>query len=172
MKLNKKGLAPIAIIIIVAVLSAGAAGGGIWYYQDQQVQKQKTSISTLETDKKNLETEKTNLEQEKQKVEEQIKTLAGSNQTVTVQNNEVDQINKVCVVGKDEELGLLVYVENSNGKFADCGIGQKNGPGGFHLFLKKINNVWTKIWSGNGDPTEQDIEKYKIPRQIYPDSKY
>ena len=162
------------ILSVVFILLLGVSTGGVWYWQNsektKQQQENQNKVSTLETAKSNLEKDKAELEK---KVEETEKTTMSSSQgTTTASQGEIDQIKVVCIVGKDEVLNPLVYVENDNGKFADCGIGQKNGPGGGHVFLKKINNAWTKIWEGNGDPTEQDIEKYKIPHQIYPESKY
>lgn len=38
---DKRGLAPIVIILITAVVSLAVAGGGVWYWQDQQAKKQK-----------------------------------------------------------------------------------------------------------------------------------
>lgn len=38
---DSKGIAAITVIIIIALLSAGLAGGGVWYWQNQQLKKQK-----------------------------------------------------------------------------------------------------------------------------------
>lgn len=50
---DKRGIAPIAIILITAVVSVLVAGGGAWYFGDQQAKKQKA-----DSDKKIADLEK------------------------------------------------------------------------------------------------------------------
>jgi hypothetical protein len=69
------------------------------------------------------------------------------------------------LVGPNLKLGTFDYYSNNNDeKFADCGIG--NDQGGVHVVAKYINGVWTKIWTGNGDISKEDIIKYNIPNEI------
>ncbi len=62
------------------------------------------------------------------------------------------------------------YFSNNKGeKFVDCGISSADpaNPGGAHIIAKYISGSWKKIWTGNGDILQDDIDKYNIPNEIY-----
>lgn len=75
---------PIVIAVLVAIVTA-AATGGIWYFMDQQAQKQKAGA---EQDKKNLEEQKKALEDKIKKSEEETTEETADNSKVKYTNSQ------------------------------------------------------------------------------------
>ncbi|MCL5093734.1 MAG: hypothetical protein M1355_01185 [Patescibacteria group bacterium] len=144
-----------ALIItsIVFPIFTFAAAGEVWYLMDQRAKENK---KTFEVQKTELENRIANVNSAKKET------------TTTPSKNDLEDIKSVCAQPAVSEVSLkqLAYVWNQNGEFANCSIG--GGGGGAMIILKKINDQWTKIWSGNGSMSDTEILKYKVPSTIYP----
>lgn len=82
---NKKGIAVIAIILITAVVSLALAGGGVYYWQNQEFQKQKQGsekqVQDLEKQLEELKKEKEELEKQGEESQNESENETGTNIT-------------------------------------------------------------------------------------------
>jgi uncharacterized protein (UPF0333 family) len=147
--INQKGFAAAQfILILIVVVIVGFAG---WYVWQQQQDTNKTLNNFGDSEPT------ANISPTPTPATESTK-------------NELDTLKEFCEPTEEtNELGMLQYVENSNGKFASCGINSIEGAGGAMLIAKYINNEWKQIWAGNGIMEASYCTEYKIPSSIYAD---
>jgi cytoskeletal protein RodZ len=153
-----------AALIAVAILVAIIAGGGMWYYMNYRLQNNKKDNSSQVSQ---LQASITSLNSQLATAKNSKTTTTTTTQTST---NEITALKTFCLgTDPNNEVGPIQYVENSNGKYGNCVVSQKNEPGGGMIISTYLNSQWTKIWEGNGIMEASDCTKYKIPTTIYAD---
>jgi len=159
---------PIWIVLISVIVSGALVGGSAYYIEKTKANAQKddlnSQITTLQKQVKDLQTKST------------ASTSATTSTATTAATSTAAATDYLTTLktfcdgqhGSENELKRYYYLENTDGKFGDCTIGQINGGAGFHLFSKIIDNQWTAIWHGNGFISQALVDQYKIPAEIAP----
>lgn len=162
----KKGLS-VLTSALMSILVALIVGGTTWYVMDQKAKKADDTVGDL--NKRVVELEKKKSEEAKAMVPPKSIKKEFSNETAG--KNDIDEIKAICNQPRnaDSQLKAIMHISNLNGDFARCSIGAKVG-GGANIILKKIDNKWTQLWAGNGSMNDEDVVKYKIPNEIYPNN--
>lgn len=104
---DKRGLAPIVIILITAVVSLGVAGGGVWYWQDQQAKKQKE-----DSDKKVAELQK-QVDDSKKQIEDSEKELEELKKSTSNTSSSSGSSSSNSNTFKVKELGIQFTLPSS-----------------------------------------------------------
>jgi len=145
-------------IVVITIIITGLIVGGLTYYFINR---------SAQSDKKSLETQ---IEELQNQVEQSQINNQESSATEEESINDLEKAKALCEadIQTGESLFTVNYIENDDGKFVDCSIGQTSGPAGHHLFGKLLGNSWTEVWSGNGEVEQSTIDKYNIPHQFIP----
>ena len=150
-KLNQRGF-HIWMIAIIVVVVAGLGFAG-WSVYDMNQDTNKTLESVGDSDSS---------------VSSDTVTPTP---TATVSESTLDTLRTFCQ-GDDPNtvVGGVIYVENSNGTFGSCGVGNADDVGGGMLLaVLDSQGAWAEIWSGNGIMDSDLCTQYKIPTAIYSD---
>ena len=166
---TKPGMKHFWKVFIAVFVSIIVAGGGVWYYESTVAKAQKddlnSQIALLQSQVKDLQTKTT--------ASTAAKTVPATNSQSSSTTTPTDYLATLKTFCDDQsesgsEVKRYYYLENTDGKFGDCVIGQISGGAGGNLFTKLIDNQWTKIWSGNGFISQATVDQYKIPIEIAP----
>jgi len=128
-------------IILAIILTIVIVGGSVYYYLNQANQ--------IEIDNLEAQIDQLGQEQKEEKVSEY-------------------EAAKIYCEGRaksNAEVDNIVFVENDDGYFVECGISA--GVGGFTSIGKKIDDSWQKVWEGNGELLESIVRKYDLPHSIH-----
>lgn len=152
-------------IIILAIVLAAALGYGAYaWWQNDSLSK-----NVAERDSKNasLQQENTSLKDQLSKTQGERDELAKKEVTVpatptdqeaveTAAKNFADAASDGSTVNKVSQIKI-------NGNFAEAVISSQ-GPGGFGVTLKKVNNAWVVIYDGQNAPDQETVKRFGIPQ--------
>lgn len=144
-KLDQRGFHHLlmAALIVVVVAALGFAG---WYVWDKNQASDDSTNTTNPTVTPTLTT---------------TATPTPIPTAVVVAENELDTLRAFCQ-GTDPNtvVGKIVYVENAEGKFASCGVGNAT------LIAHTVNGEWTRIVVTQMVLTEEMCNQYNLPGEI------
>lgn len=146
------------------LLAALVVGGTTWYVMDKSSKEvataNKTSVETLQKQVNTLEKAAAN-------EKEAVSTITGTTDTTPAVATGLSTLEDYCkTVNNGVLLSGYSYMKNTNGEFANCGLGDGVSPGGAMLIARYKNNVWTKLWSGNGVIETNVCDADKIPNKM------
>lgn len=151
-----KGLKIFGIIILVIV-----ALGGVGYsvYAWQQNAKLTSDLSKKENDNKNLSNENASL---KTSIDSMDHEPAATDQ---------EAAQKAAQNYVDAQVLDMKYVATEpvvKGDFASSGVAPASKPSfvGIGLILKKVNESWVVIHSGQNGPDQDTVTKFAIPQEF------
>ena len=155
-----------ATLIAVAILVAIIAGGGTWYYMNYRLQNnEKDNSSQVSQLQASITTLNSQLAAAKTTTTTTTKTT-----TQTAASDLIGSLKTFCQASETNiTVSPITYVENTNGKYGNCGISPNDGTGGGMLVAVLQNNNWVKVWEGNGILSQALCTQYKIPTKIYAD---
>jgi len=145
------------LVILAVVLISGLTGVGVFYWQNQ------TKKDMLVTSDK----EKAAADKSIKDLQKQVSDLQKT-QTKKTTTTETETITDFCKSGGSNYKVLSIqHVTNANGDFALCSVGYTDGPTGFVIYAKKINNNWTEIFKGQQNMDSALANQYQIPHSLY-----
>ncbi len=74
-------------------------------------------------------------------------------------------VRAVTTTQNDANFTYTIMKKESD--FARVSVGAPEG-GGYAMVLKKSNNLWVRVYEGQGNPSQADISKYSIPLGLFP----
>lgn len=157
-------------VFIAVIASMIIAGDAVWYYENQKMNAVTNDLnSQIDLLRSQVNTIKKSPASSTNPETTTKNSSSSSTNSATTQANELAAIKTFCtdLATGDNILYNYYYFENSDGKFASCSIGDQQRSTGYVILSKKIDNQWTKIWSGNGIVSQTIIDQYKIPRELY-----
>jgi flagellar basal body-associated protein FliL len=162
----KKGTSVVLVSILVGVLLALLAGGGTWYVMDQKVKKNDDKITDLQNQVDKLTKENKEAAKVTPTPTPTLTPMPTSNQLATTVTSSSEVAKNFCLTEARKQSASasiqdFVYQENSNGSFIKCAMFLN--PTGYVLIGKNINNVWAQVHAGQQPPSQDIIDKYKIP---------
>ncbi len=156
-----------ASIILSIVLSALIVGGGTYYLVSQASQNDKQELES-QIEELLDEAEKISNENEEQPLIEED----ADSEEQTSESDIYQEAKQYCdsrASSEETEVVNIVFVENSDGYFVECGIGAKNAEavGGYASIGKKVSGEWEKLWEGNGIMEQSIVDDNNIPYAIH-----
>lgn len=159
-KKSRKGLWATLIILLVLAL---AGAGGYFYWQNMQTQdklNQKDSeLSTLATENAKLKSE---VEDQKEEAEPKELTPA---EKIAADKTAITSVvtARIHAPTKSKDEKLAVNIMKQNEQFAYVNAGAASGGGAAAYVLKKVDNLWVIVFSGQDKIPAEMIEVYSIP---------
>lgn len=142
-KLTQRGFGLSTILIAIVAIGLVATSGYL-VYQRQQDKKDQEKLQQ--------QIEELKLEDEKQA--EQTKPAAEPEE----QLSEDDQIIQAAGCEGAE----ICEIKDKTAELAWVGSG--DGISGITIFVAKTGDTWSSIYKGNGDPSQDQINQYSIPK--------
>lgn len=155
--INEKGFSAVILILLIIVICGIVFLGWYVYKSNDKTGKTLDAISQTDNDPKTSTTPTP-------------ATSPTPSATTSSTKNELDKLRDFCAnAHANTVVGTVQYIENSNGKYGYCVIGDANQESGGMMISFYQNGEWTKIFEGNGIMDQNLCTQYKIPTAIYGD---
>ena len=66
-----------------------------------------------------------------------------------------------------DSIGGVEIIQTTDGIWGKCGIHVNGEGGGALVFYKYVNNVWQKMYTGNGLAQKSVCDTYIVPRDFW-----
>ena len=149
----------VLVVLLVLILMASTAAFGYLWWQARSAQAQ---VAQAQTDKEAAEKKATEAEAKLKELEDtQATETEAAKQTDTELITAAAQnYANAMVDGANDKLGKP-ELNAKNKSFATVAV---SGEGGYVMTLKKVNNAWVVIYSGQAAPDAATVEMFGIPQ--------
>lgn len=155
-KRYSKAFSFVSMLLLLAILGAGVLGY-LWYEQDQQLASLKDEVGNSKATIADLRSElgKNN----ETPVEEPVVTGTDDKSLII---ETVTARAKAPVSAKDSKATVNIMKQGSEFAYTNVGF---EGGGGAAYILKKVDDTWTIIFSGQDVVPESVVETFGIPAE-------